>query len=613
MAKGIGYGTTGCFELLEGDTARPALAPLVPFGAIEGVVPKDSLEPGMYVEISEMPDRAARRADCDKAGRFVFENLTAGEYCLTLQPKSRGATRLTNVVIQAGQRARNVVFHKEEDEPPSKEPRRASGSGNENAKTIVWAAGTVRDEAGQPVEDVDSFAVVRYDYRHRRMIEAINSAKTDKEGRWEVAGSDSLPSLNGTLIAHKAGHPYTYLPLHDAMPKDDQGKSVKADLRAYDFVLPRHGGNLEVIVSREGQPWQNGAVRLAIYRGPHAGRPDYVQSGRSENREILTNLLSPSATTDAHGVARFSDLVPGEYELAASAGGPETIKENRLKPITSTNYSASAGGPETIKEVRSSLYVLDVSDYVKVPSLAVPAGKTRHFEVAVLPQGRSLPIKVMRPDGQLYPDAETSFRGEASVEGGRSFDMRSGKGKQRVFTFFQPGLRRVQFNAGNPRTHRDSRDELPHEEAAAMIGVSAVLPENPAPILTTTHRRLGSLVVQLQDPAGRPLRGYAFVDRDPFADVPTFAGTTDERGEVRFEGIQPDKHYVEALPAGQTFPDLGEDEDPFPAEKDLLGRMIVEKQDVTTPADTETRITMRAEARRLRPYDLAASSRLDSG
>ena len=125
-----------------------------------------------------------------------------------------------------------------------------------------------------------------------------------------------------------------------------------------------------------------------------------------------------------------------------------------------------------------------------------------------------------------------------------------------------------------------------------MIGVSSILPESPIPILTTSQRRLGSLVIQLQDPAGRPLRGYVLVDRTPFADVPALAGTTSQRGEVRCEGVQPVKHRVEVMPVGQTFSDLGKDEEPFPADKDLIGRMIVESREVTTPVGEETRLTM---------------------
>ncbi len=74
--------------------------------------------------------------------------------------------------------------------------------------------------------------------------------------------------------------------------------------------------------------------------------------------------------------------------------------------------------------------------------------------------------------------------------------------------------------------------------------------------------------------------------------MPTFAGTTNERGEVRFDGVERGKCHVEALPAAQTFPDLGKDEDPFPADKDLGGRMIIESQEVTITTGTETRVTM---------------------
>ncbi len=39
IARGSGYGSTGYAVVMEKGTARPALAPLLPFGRIEGVVP----------------------------------------------------------------------------------------------------------------------------------------------------------------------------------------------------------------------------------------------------------------------------------------------------------------------------------------------------------------------------------------------------------------------------------------------------------------------------------------------------------------------------------------------------------------------------------------------
>ena len=254
IVNGIGYGATGRFELLEGGTARPALPPLVPFGAIEGVVPKDSLQPGTYVEIHEMSNRARGRADCDKAGRFAFENLPAGEHGLILRPNSCRVWTMTEVNVQPGQRVRNVVIRKQEDKPLSREEAMMFGLKNLEAKTIPWAAGLVHDEAGSLLEGVDVFAVVGY-YGGIRMYEAIKSAKSDKDGRWKIEGSDSLSSFSGTIIAHKEGHPYTYLPMRNPMPDGDHDRSAKPALGAYDLVLPPGAGAWRSPSGGRASPW----------------------------------------------------------------------------------------------------------------------------------------------------------------------------------------------------------------------------------------------------------------------------------------------------------------------------------------------------------------------
>ena len=66
-------------------------------------------------------------------------------------------------------------------------------------------------------------------------------------------------------------------------------------------------------------------------------------------------------------------------------------------------------------------------------------------------------------------------------------------------------------------------------------------------------------------------------------------------------------------PQRKTSPDLGKDEDPFPADKDLGGRMIIESQEVTITTGAETRVTMRRAARPLRPWDLAATRGPETG
>jgi hypothetical protein len=71
------------------------------------------------------------------------------------------------------------------------------------------------------------------------------------------------------------------------------------------------------------------------------------------------------------------------------------------------------------------------------------------------------------------------------------------------------------------------------------------------------------------------------------------AGSTDDRGVVRFDGVQVGNHDVEAHIAGLDFPDLGIDDAPFPKDKELVGKTALLKQIVATMNDDETRVTIR--------------------
>ena len=105
----------------------------------------------------------------------------------------------------------------------------------------------------------------------------------------------------------------------------------------------------------------------------------------------------------------------------------------------------------------------------------------------------------------------------------------------------------------------------------------------------------GSLVVQLQDMAGKSAPGYVFIDRAH--DLP-FVASTDENGEVRFAGVEPQVWNVEANLKGQpTAHDYTVDgtNSPLPADKELIYKwMIPTRESTACPGGTETRIVMRA-------------------
>ena len=569
--KGIGYGSTGRFELLEGNEARPALPPLVPYGAVEGSVSKDSLKPGVYVEVSSMNHETARKCECDAAGRFVFEDLPAGEYHLMLQPSSRRIRNVTGAEIMPGQRLRGVIVQKEKDETESREEAMMFGMHSSQANETLWAAGVVHDETGRPVEGVDVFAVIDF-YGGIRMYERITAVKTDKDGRWRFRGSDSLSAFSGTIIASKAGHPYTHATMLSPIPGEVEDDAKKPDLSNYDLVLPARGGSLEVTVLRDGKPLEQAAVKIARHHGPHIYSEGYVGGDRSSHRPVVEQLLTPHANTNAEGIARFTDLVPGEYELTAFAGNA-----NEMYIVDSAFHSENKKA------------------FVQINSVTVEVGNTKKCRVSVLPPPQyQLPIKVLRPDGRPFPEKEMQASGTADAFGERGAAEKPRADGASLHSFYGTGLHPVTFTVADPRAHHERIDEPPCEQAVALVAVSPLLPEEPVMVLTSAHRQLGSLVVQVRDKVGRPLRASVLVDRSPFSEIPNFAATTDAQGEVRLEDVTPGEHTVEAFPAGQTYLDAGDNDGPFLDDKNLAGRTLIASQKATTPAGVETRLTMRA-------------------
>src|SRR5260370_14927559 len=110
----------------------------------------------------------------------------------------------------------------------------------------------------------------------------------------------------------------------------------------------------------------------------------------------------------------------------------------------------------------------------------------------------------------------------------------------------------------------------PFYEGQGVVAVSPLLENSKPVVLTAARRELGSVTIQLQDAAGKPVRGFVLIDQ--FMDEAEFAGSTDAQGKITFSGVQPWKHTLEALLPRQTLPELGDEGDPLPRDAELWGR-----------------------------------------
>ena len=120
------------------------------------------------------------------------------------------------MAVPPGQRIRNVVIHKEKDTRVNPMELVEGGAKKEKAETKCRVAGTVRDETGQPIEGADVFVPFVY-AGGRWAYDVIESARTGKDGRWQLtsSGSSERPWTERSLHTRPAAHiricPYTIL------------------------------------------------------------------------------------------------------------------------------------------------------------------------------------------------------------------------------------------------------------------------------------------------------------------------------------------------------------------------------------------------------------------
>jgi hypothetical protein len=549
LVKGIGYGATGTFEVVEGKTAHPLAAPLVAYGAIVGTVPKASLQPGTYVLRRDVDTDKEYRAPCDEKGRFVMEDVPYGLHRLEVRVDDKPLGVRAIVRVEPGQRIRALFYKNQEKINAAAQPEPPAAP-RKKEEQVVWAAGTVRDEKGRAVEGATVYAIASYQGGIRE-VETIQSAKTDDKGRWEIRGKDDLSMFSGSLLAYKSGRLPAVLPL--PVPGWTPRASDEEDKRNCELILADMGGGLEITAFDGDKPLANASVQLTgaattLYDG-------WARPANGSEREQIQALLHPTATTDDKGVAKFQDVTPGVYTISVPTG-------------VARDAQASYRG------------------------VAVRVGETRKFQLAIYPQPDPVHFRVLQPDGKPLIERSPDFNGARETSGfGQCNSTKLDENGAGSIFFEAPGLWHVSFRYRDSPVRWSPLRETPYYEAAGVIAVSPLLEKHAPTPLTARHHEPGALIVQLEDVNGRPARGAVLIDGH--FSQPAFAGSTDDRGVVRFDGVQVWKHDVEAHLAGQELPDLGIGDAPFPQDRELVGQTAVFKQEVATVNDDETRVTIR--------------------
>ena len=554
FVPGLGFGSTGMFDAA-GQLAAPALPPLAPFARLSGTVTPAVAGSGAVISLDHTTSNESNwydpRAVVDAGGRWTLADVLPGQHRLLLAG-GRGEIEPVWVTVQPGEQVGGITIGPKK--PLSGREalidsllRRPWPPANTLPDAAPSVRGRVTDADGKPVAGADVYAVCDYP-GGMGIRQKVLAAKTDAAGAYLLSG---LPTSNGQtgvfdiepsvhLVAHLAGFG---LAVADAQnEKRSEKRQGPSEWNDQDLVLPASHAALTVRVLRDGKPAPNVVVALAA-QGENSVIPAlYHESDRGEAAQALRALLSPSAQTGLDGVARFTNLTPGLWDVSANRSPyPDLLSEKPAPP-----FNASAG-------------------------VIVQAGKDQSYTVSLLPPPGQVAFHVVDPGGLPFAVPPTALRvTTASDPNYGSVPLTPdgagiGRGK-----FYAPGLYQVTVRAGD-RPLDINVLSGPYSEGTALIAVSpATVTSRP---ITIPTRRIGpaSIRVLLRDAQGKPLRGAVTVgDQSHHAH---YAASADASGVVVFPNMPLNffKYIVTARFTGRPVTAaLSQIGGPFPSDADLL-------------------------------------------
>jgi hypothetical protein len=374
VVPGVGFGSTGMFEVLSGRPASPEMPRLVRFASLQGILDPALIKPGTSVHTKHghwgngVWDRA--EAVCDDGGRFELLDMIPGSLSLSLtQSGQQVLVEPGSLQLAPGQAVAGLVLKPQAPpRPTGPSPDAAAqvgrGRNPDPKQEFVWVQGTVRDESGQPLPDAVVYARTAY-HGGIRMYEDVRKTTSDAQGRYQIKGQvwEFMDALAVVACSGDRTPAVAYAPAPSA---DVAGRPP------LDLAIASRGGVLRVTVIRDGKPLPGAWVSL-LSDGV-AGLTQWARENTLGGE--LDHRFQPRAQAGADGVARFSGLFPNSYRILASAGN-EPLNARDLR------WPQSSGPPSGFAE-----------------NVGVAAGQEVEFSLAIHPQANTVRFRVIRPGGE---------------------------------------------------------------------------------------------------------------------------------------------------------------------------------------------------------------------
>jgi hypothetical protein len=575
-APGVGFGSTGTFEVRANQVAAPALPPLAPFASVSGSVAPALVKPGAYVHLEDYGDQEHLwydpQAVVNAKGQFRLDGVLPGQRRLVLVGGS-AAAKAVEFSVQPGEAVRGLALTKAD--APQTAP---AGQIMAAPHVAAFVRGRVTDTAGRPVAGADIYALYSYD-AGMRILKDLLTARTGPDGGYVIA---ALPKtqriLSLSLLAVRAGYPVAFASGQPDVPagaSPDMTGSFHADL-----VMPDGHPGLTVQVLQNGKPLLGASVHLAPQSGAGLfGADGLFEFGMFDGRlghgpalQRATNCVQPSGVTDADGIVRFRDLPPGLWDVSAYLGNPPLgvsfLPSGLPRPVVSGNFRGAA----------------------------VTTGTPGRVTLGVYPSPAEVSVRLLRPNGQPAAGFPVNLGSGPAISSARSSTGTTlDKNGEASFDLGEPGLFQITAHIRETATDNTySASFEPDYEGSALVAVSPALPFAGPIVLHTVLHEPGSIRVRLRDAAGQPAAGTVTIG-DPFNPA-KYSLSVSSSGEGVFPAMPSGRYKLTAAFASlPALPTLGKPGTPFPSDAALSGLKTLVPQTVTVVPDTQTTVTLQPE------------------